>query len=95
MIAHTPGPWHVKAGQSCQHVVSEDGYFSTGCISFDGQSDANARLIATAPELLAACREVDAFVAIDEKDGSDGLWTDDYRALVEIVRAAIAKAEGR
>jgi hypothetical protein len=77
---HTPGPWRVRAGSSCQHVVSADGFFSTGCISFDGRSHANAHLIAAAPELLAELKEKICAVEC---------------ACCTTARAVIAKAAGR
>lgn len=55
---YTPGPWKVVRGHNCLHVVSEDTLFSTGCITFNGQGEANARLIAAAPDLLDIVRYV-------------------------------------
>lgn len=83
MSAYTAGPWTVKSsGTMCYHVVSADSFFQTGCISFDGKGLANARLIAAAPELLAALKEI-----VSYNDDKNGLcWQD--------ARAAIAKAEG-
>lgn len=61
--------------------------------NFPGETEANARLIAAAPDLLAACKR--AFALIDDEEnnkqivqmsGSFGLWG----ALL----AAIEKAEG-
>jgi monoamine oxidase len=46
---------------------------------------ANARLIAAAPELLAACKELTAFA---KRQG----W---FHGAIESGEAAIAKAEGR
>ncbi len=63
MAEHTPGPWHLQelpyddafriSGESTLHLtVTEcaDGYIP-------GQNEANAHLIAAAPDLLAACVE--------------------------------------
>jgi hypothetical protein len=86
-VHHTPGPWY-----SYQHstdffpivgTVSGHGLFHilrTGRSSVD---DANARLIAAAPELLSALRDI-----LAEADFGDP-------ALEAKARAAIAKAEGR
>lgn len=49
----------------------------------------NARLIAAAPELLAACK---ALIAHD-KNGRFG--EPDFPAAINMARAAVAKAEGR
>lgn len=77
-MSHTPGPWGVKRGQSCLHVVSADDSMHTGCISFSGNGAANARLIAAAPELLSALK----------------LMVEHYGDPLKVARAAIAKAEG-
>lgn len=55
-----------------------------------GPTRANARLIAAAPELLAALKDVVGWVP-----GSSAFFTDGSSAAVERARAAIAKAEGR
>jgi len=72
------------------------------------QSDANARLIAAAPELLEAIRQLELVESVDGTwlilranvknevgAGSirlDGPMADDMRARFKIIRAAIAKA---
>lgn len=50
----------------------------------NSNDDANARLIAAAPELLAACEEVFALLDTTHR------WTDEYKTL----KAALAKAKG-
>ena len=56
-------------------------------------TDANARLIAAAPELLAALKDVtERFVRCAVHSGSDREFVE---GAVEHARAAIAKAEGR
>ena len=65
MKSHTPAPWHVGAGNGEGSVFSADGrmrltdkgtalYPVCTVIDFDGEAEANARLIAAAPELLEA-----------------------------------------
>lgn len=85
--AHTPGPWTVvldEASADPLRVFQDDG---TGngdhikLIAGDPESDANLRLIASAPELLAALKAV---VSVADRD------TDEFAAA----RAAIAKATG-
>lgn len=83
-MRHTPGPWKVQKGSSCYHAVSEDGYLSTGCISFDGRGLANARLIAAAPDLLALLVELKA-------SHYGAAVREEYEERVE---AAIKKATG-
>ena len=60
MSAHTPGPWKVRAGS-----FAEDGIPSYE-VTMNGAPTINANdaaLIAAAPELLAACRELVVAVA--------------------------------
>lgn len=55
----------------------------------------NARLIAAAPDLLAACRLVSALGEAERREDSDAVWTDEFRSIFEASEAAIARAEGR
>lgn len=84
-MSHTPGPWHAKtnhfimATEKDPKVIAEivdDPAFP------DGTQTANARLIAAAPELLAACK-----FALETFQGAN----DDERAVFLM---AIQKAEG-
>jgi hypothetical protein len=80
---HTPGPWEY------------DGKFRVGIPHKDGwtgfrTNPNDARLIAAAPELLAACKAVAEFYGINKDMGSPLEWD-----LGRKVRAAIAKAEGK
>ena len=100
MTEHTPGPWTLKEhrgkvytdhgsdwlfgpdGKPIIHFHQAD-YDSEAWFEFD---DANARLIASAPDLLAACKTAKAFLVPDlEEHGRTVFWT-----LVD----AIAKATG-
>jgi len=98
--SHTPGPWHKLCavtqsgicGASIYGQIESDGQPKLGSHIAEvfGQhttiDEANARLIAAAPELLEACKAV--------------LANADKRQLVatveteELCRAAIAKATG-
>lgn len=95
---HTPGPWEVLGGNRVSVTlpcadVEASGYVSA-CIAITHSSEprvdkvANARLIAAAPDLLAAlkvCRN--RFFPADELERDRDLdW--------DTVNAAIAKAEG-
>lgn len=85
MTQHTDGPWTVSAsdpldGSRVVHI----GTASAAVVQYEN-AEANARLIAAAPELLAALKAVNSeFYPI-----GDAL-TD----TAKLVRAAIAKAEG-
>ena len=89
MSAHTPGPWHATTMADGQtYVFRADGKCLT---QFSGSlTKPDARLIAAAPELLQALREI---VRID-----DNVRPGDYNnALIQIcgiARDAIATATG-
>lgn len=101
---HTPGPWYVKTVAtdtpelpgSEQHatVAHQPTGSLVAIVSLKGMAavdNANAALIAAAPELLEALREVVAeATAFEEKRGYPMA-----RPWVRLARAAIAKAEGR
>lgn len=58
---HTPGPWkyHTGFGSVQRHHIQTEGGFQIACTpECDEHTQANARLIAAAPELLAACYTV-------------------------------------
>ena len=96
MSRHTPGPWSVgdKRGVWVGPVVTaEDG--KRGVAFVCGESDANARLLAAAPELLAALKV--AADAIDYAQAQVDSENDRHNLLVRLVQVqrVIAKAEGR
>ena len=91
MSKHTPGPWVPYAGTSGVFIVSNQamGYETVAhALALDDGArpakvvEANARLIAAAPELLEACE-----MALR-------LRLDDDSEVADAVRAAIAKAKG-
>jgi hypothetical protein len=86
---HTPGPWW--AGERApKHLGSVIAIMSSGTKVATGVAhawtEADAALIAAAPELLAALKALDPH--LDHIPGGIGGEIDD-------ARAAIAKAEGR
>ena len=88
MTKHTPGPWWIDdrrvADGALQVQAQHRGEGSSYCVaSVNGWEvpEANARLIAAAPELLAALLEIE-----DHHNE-----TEDWR---EIARSAIKKAKG-
>ena len=101
---HTPGPWTIDpryVNEPVQEVYGPDCVVGDARAGFVPQNDrerklagevahANARLIAAAPELLEALRELAALV--------DAIRSGDYQPdsfTTQPARAAIARAEGR
>lgn len=102
---HTPGPWSYRNGYSTNgelHVRGEDcrtiGFAPLAKVLGDVRlvdeetRAANARLIASAPELLAALQSfVVEYVAM-VNSGDCGFWNPEDEDKVKAARAAIAKA---
>lgn len=58
-VTHTPGPWHVGEGSKTPIVYDSHGWAVANAMTYHNQHDsmdANARLIAAAPELMTALR---------------------------------------
>ncbi|EOX9817922.1 hypothetical protein ACSPKE_002976 [Providencia stuartii] len=90
---HSPAPWRChdkRPNCSGYSIVGNDGQY----IGFVGDSDeltpidANAHLIAAAPELLEALIEM-------QRNGRKQGWNDIYESSMEKTRLAIAKALGQ
>lgn len=89
-MAHTPGPWNTVrstagGGSARLDVVSNGTEFQPSFVAGDMMPD-DARLIAAAPDLLAACRAV---------ADADRLNVAEINAALRLVDAAIARAEGK
>jgi hypothetical protein len=108
MSKHTPGPWTINpkavfenngfkinafpvsgSGQAIAAVWA--GSFGKGAFGLDNQ-EANARLIAAAPDLLAVARMFAQYLA--DNGGDEEYRNADGTGWLTIARAAIAKAEG-
>jgi hypothetical protein len=98
MISHTPGPWsHERVLRSGPHDAPFLCLFAHGEVlgraykpDADGQSaEANARLMAAAPDLLAALK---LLTKAANKHPDD--CTPNLAKALEAARAAIAKARG-
>lgn len=90
--AFTPGPWCIVDG----FWIDDGGNrpvarVQPGSIGFGVREEANARLIAAAPDLLEAARDV-----LERWDGPTWKWAKDGPTadLMHSLRAAIAKALG-
>ena len=103
MSKHTPGPWVFESrdgdhplndqdGWGCDGLWAVDGGFILGAgpgwdSSYVAPDDADARLIAAAPELLEACKAMLACCYDLERN-------DETLAAVKTTMYAIAKATG-
>lgn len=105
VAAHTPGPWFYDGQNGCgAHVIHvREGEIAEAfgdTWSDDGQqAEANAHLIAAAPELLAALEYVASVLNMTDPEHEDfaDSGADTVQALCEgeaQIRAAIAKAKG-
>ncbi len=102
-MKHTKGPWHTGGSFNDQPQITEE---STGrtialCYSLGKpdrgttEAEANAKLIAAAPELLEACEKV--LSSINTNCITEQLHIDDAELLSEImadIYRAIDKAKG-
>lgn len=99
-MTNTKGPWKVIHTQTrkLQWNVGTDilapvqAMIVEGFNNRDGNAEANARLIAAAPELLKVCKLI-------LKDCEDIEWAetnnpDGFDAMADSLRTVIAKAEG-
>lgn len=99
MSTYTPGPWRVSGCQLGQKLLIEHGDERErspciGSVYTDGgklPQEANARLIAAAPELLEALQELVAEWKCTELGG----FPIEETGGMILAKLAIAKAEGR
>lgn len=93
---HTPGPWEYR--ENCIYPTSRQ-----RCIARldwhirDEVDDANARLIAAAPDMLEALYEAEEYFdnRADADHDETGFVPNEEMKLLAVVRAAIAKATGQ
>lgn len=92
---HTPWPWsvYVRKGAAMSVGPSHNCTVATVCCPPVGDAEANARLIATAPELLEALRGLDEAYCRAGDSLSREERAEDRKRLMA-ARAAIAKATG-
>jgi hypothetical protein len=97
MAKHTSGPWTRLVGERFKHdssagVKGPDGLYIAAALDLnrydkDDEVEANARLIAAAPDLLAACEAAlpEIYHPYDPQAG---------KAVYDRLRAVIDKARG-
>lgn len=85
MAEHTPGPWLAETPSCKGSWVKGSGgkWTALACGESDENAGANARLIAAAPDMLAALKAFLAAADFEDGEGAKALAAD-----------AIAKAEG-
>ena len=92
MTAHTPGPWNRQKSYATFYVEARlpDGLIqevaAIGPTQHTEQQEANAKLIAAAPDLLAALNAMMTHMGMDEDE-----WN---KPTFDQARSAIAKATG-
>lgn len=106
---HTPGPWHVVTGDGHDRRVMAANDPGPVAIAFRpseatlvSEAQANARLIAAAPDLLALAERIDAWEGRLLMEGEWGAGLprftqslyDEWMELQAQRNAAIAKARG-
>ena len=93
-IEHTPGPWSVSFESVDPEwaIVATQGGRVVANVNADHLQDANARLIAAAPDLLEAVADLISLTRVVRL--SVRLEYDQLKRI-DRAKAAIAKAEGR
>jgi len=84
---YTPGTWQISFG----NIVDKNK--KTICFLPERKTNDTAHLISAAPDLLSALQEAYNAIAWDVPGGN--LSDAEEEALLDTIRAAIAKAEGR
>lgn len=96
-MIHTPGPWGARLIEGKYRLYPRSERLGMTFAVID-DNEANALLIAAAPDLLAACKTVsDAAFHISEWDGDDGGVIIEVKMSMRslhALRQAIAKATG-
>ena len=105
MIKHTPGPWKVTKdarvfSESAREWNRTFNANTPAFIAACSENAANARLIAAAPDLLAAAEDMDAWTqrdvpgALSPSEWLLGGCVNDFAASLAKLRAALAAAKG-
>lgn len=102
MSAHTPGPWFAVLKDHGSFTIDDNENPQASCVlcsRFDWEEKAdemhaNARLIAAAPELLAACNIGLSYIEAVCANTPNQKKRANYADAASIIRAAIATATG-
>jgi hypothetical protein len=104
MMTHTPGPWHIGEKRRDEIDIKHANKDTPGAISlvlakaiarqsWTDEGEANARLIAAAPDLLAALEQLIELCAVGDVDESTEALG--WGATILSAKAAIARAKGQ
>jgi hypothetical protein len=97
-VKHTPGPWKVNAtphSSNQNFVVLDSGTNGSSkrvCAVYSDNDEADARLIAAAPEQNEACEALIAWIDSGDKGFPDEAL---LNKAVKKARAALAKVRGQ
>jgi hypothetical protein len=104
-MKHTPGPWALHIDELAVFGAEPDRQQVVDCVVSspnltDAERKANARLIAAAPELLAALhvavRTIRTWHGMDLGAAEEPMWqTYQESPEMKVITSAIAKAEGQ
>lgn len=82
MSKHTPRPWKARLHDAPQWLITTKGdEFGCICTTIMGNDEANARLIAAAPNLLEACKKAITCASLPDH-------------VKDVIRDAIAESTG-
>jgi hypothetical protein len=94
----TPGPWAVQGQGYSTQVYAADGRHYNICADIDlngnPENQANARLIAAAPDLYDALVQCRSVLGTALRDATDPVARRVITRKIEVANAALAKARG-
>tara|TARA_R100001086_G_scaffold248358_1_gene185101 strand:- start:3414 stop:3695 length:282 start_codon:yes stop_codon:yes gene_type:complete len=88
---HTPGPWKIETYHGCLFKIERDGELDEYP---ERRTEADARLIAAAPEMLRECKYALEFLK-DWAKVNECAHDQGYQNFKFRLERAIAKAEGK
>jgi len=110
MSKHTPGPWEYRPAMNyigyaifplgtLPSLAACERYgevMTLTCFNFPGSTEANARIMAAAPELLEALEKIAALNPEEDSDSGYNEWgeAECFNKAQAIATAIIAKAKG-
>lgn len=108
MSDHTPGPWHHDLGSWVYSKVPtqmsdfDTAHYYGGSLVCESVGNADATLIAAAPDMLQALKAVQAAITKHAENTGDVIWIEPpyqiagvHESAWERLDVVIAKAEGR